>query len=144
MQNKYKKINIYTDGGSRGNPGLSAIGIIVLDENENEVWSLGKKIGITTNNIAEYTALLEAIRWLKENENLIEDGGQATFYMDSELVCKQITGIYKIRNENLKKIYFQISTIIASLKQKPQFFNVQRMKNYRADRMVNMALDNKL
>ena len=61
-------LNVFTDGGARGNPGPSAIGVYITDGNKKEIAGFGKKIGIATNNVAEYKAVLEALSWIIENK----------------------------------------------------------------------------
>jgi len=139
-------IFINTDGGSRGNPGPAAIGIVFFDQSENLVFKCGKKIGKTTNNVAEYRAIIEALkilqksRWYRENQNK----GRVCCRLDSELVVNQVTGKFKVKNVNLLPIYQEIISLIGQLKVKVFFNHVPREENILADKMVNQALDNKL
>ncbi len=134
------KLTIHTDGGARGNPGPAAIGIIIEDES-NEKTKIGKTIGDATNNVAEYLAVLTAIKEIKQKYGTCEV--EATFYLDSELVTRQLNKIYKIKNEDLKKIYDQITNEL-SKDLKAQFIHVRREQNKEADEMVNAALDGKI
>lgn len=137
-------IRVFTDGGSRGNPGFAAIGVFIENDKNETLAQIGKKIGITTNNVAEYKAVLEGLSWLVANVKTFNKETQISFFLDSQLVCSQIRGIYKVKNKNLQDLLFQIR-----VKEKelgiPVFYNfVRREENINADKLVNMALDNKL
>lgn len=137
------KILIYTDGGSRGNPGLAALGVYIEDDKGNELVRIGKKIGQATNNVAEYSAILEGFNWLVENKKKHEIES-AYFYMDSELACLQLTGIYKVKNSKIREFVFQIRQKEAELKIPVFYKHIPREQNAKADSMVNLALDNML
>ncbi len=134
------EITIHTDGGSRGNPGNAAIGVFV--EGDGKVLSgIGKRIGVETNNVAEYKAVIEAFVWLLENKE-IHSISKVTFYMDSLLVFSQLTGKYKIKDENIRSMVFTIREKQSELNI-PVFWNhIPREKNKDADLLVNRALDN--
>lgn len=137
------KIEIYTDGGSRGNPGKSAIGYTIQIPNQ-EMIKYGEFIGITTNNVAEYTAILKSLEKVK-SELIKEDLKKIDIELklDSELAQKQLLGIYKVKQEHLKplvKSILDISTEFNSIK----FIHVKREFNKEADKMVNIALNNQL
>lgn len=129
--------SIHTDGGSRGNPGEAAIGV-VIENTEGKVWELAKAIGVTTNNIAEYTAVVEA---LEHSLSLIPAPTEITFYLDSLLVVQQLSRRYKINNENLKILATKAWSLIATLTCPVTFTHVLRHKNKDADALVNEALD---
>lgn len=130
-----EKIIIYTDGGSRGNPGPSAIGYKIIQPSTLKYLSIGKEIGETTNNVAEYTALCESL-----NLCLCNDVKSVEVYMDSELVVKQIMGEYRVKNSNLKPFYEKAKTYISQLSEF-SIHHISRDKNKEADRLVNLALD---
>lgn len=137
MDNNVLFIN--TDGGSRGNPGKSACAF-VAKLNGKVVNKQAKFIGISTNNIAEYQAVLMALQWLvKENIGFNFDNIQ--FLIDSELVVKQLKGIYKIKNLNIQKIVLEIKKIENSISQSIDFRNIPREQNKTADFLVNVELD---
>lgn len=128
---------LYTDGGSRGNPGASASACIILDMDGNVVEKSGKYIGVTTNNQAEY----QALRW--GMERLLELGVQrAEVYMDSLLVVNQMKGIFKVKNRDLWPIYENAKEVSKQFKS-ISFNHVPRELNKEADGEVNRILDEK-
>ena len=133
-------ISVFTDGGARGNPGPAAIGVVIKVANGNVLYQLGKRIGKTTNNVAEYTALLEALSWLahyKQKENI--DGVRC--FLDSELVVSQLTGLYKIKNPKLAWLIMKIHEKKRGFSFPVTYHHIPREKNLEADRLVNQALD---
>lgn len=131
-----KMMKIYSDGGSRGNPGQAAIGFVIYDDNDNVIIKKGIPIGVATNNVAEYTALKEAIT------AAIELGAKdIEAYADSELVVKQIKGEYKIKNVHLKAYYDEICSLIKDI-DSFRITHIKRNLNKEADEMLNKALDN--
>ncbi len=137
------KITINTDGGARGNPGKAAIGFVIKftqngsSSSHMETIKVGKYIGEATNNIAEYTALLEA---LNEVKNISAGEVEIECLLDSELVVRQINGQYKVKDENLKKYWEKIKTIQLGFS-KITFKHVPRAQNKEADAIVNEVLD---
>ena len=137
------KIQIYTDGGSRGNPGQAAIGVYIVNGNNKELARVGRKIGEATNNVAEYSAILEGFAWVLANKDR-HNVSEVHFYMDSQLAYSQIVGLFKVKNERIRDFIFKIRQKEAGLGV-PVFYNhVFREKNKNADLMVNLALDNRL
>ena len=131
-----------TDGGSRNNPGPAAIGVYATSENK-EVFSISEYLGIATNNEAEYQGVIFALNYLKDNN---VHASSVTFVLDSELIVKQITGVYKVKQEHLQTLKTKVLVLISELTEKEQikkisFVNVLREKNKEADRLVNQALD---
>lgn len=126
---------IYTDGGSRGNPGPSASGYIIMNEREEVLFEGGKYLGVTTNNQAEYKAVLFGIK--KAYELGARD---IEIRMDSLLVANQMKGIYKIKNIDLIPIHNQIKLVAAKC-ERVHFIHVRREFNKLADGMVNKILD---
>ena len=137
------KISIFTDGGARGNPGPAALGVFIEDENKQELARIGKTIGEATNNVAEYSAILEGLNWAlknKEKHNI----ESISFYMDSQLACSQLTGVFKVKNSKIREFVFEIRQMEAQLKLPIFYAHIPREKNLKADFMVNFALDNML
>lgn len=129
------KATIFSDGGSRGNPGEAAIGY-VIKLGEATVFESGQLIGIATNNVAEYTAIIRGL----------EKAKQLGFYdvevfVDSQLVEKQLKGEYKVKSPELKLLYDELKSEIRSLKSFT-VSHVRREFNKQADKLVNEALDN--
>ena len=135
------KILVYTDGGSRGNPGPAALGVYIEDGNHSELTKIGKKIGEATNNVAEYSAIIEAFTWLLSNKEKVQME-EIHFYMDSLLAYSQITGLYKVKNDRIRDFIFEIRQKEADLGIPVYYNHVSREKNKKADLMVNLALDN--
>lgn len=138
------KILVYTDGGSRGNPGQSALGVYIVNEKNEKLFSVGKRLGHATNNVAEYSAILEAFSWLIVNKSKFQLDTQIYFYMDSLLAFSQITGVFKVKNAALRDILFEIRKKEQELGIKINYAHIRREQNTKADEMVNLALDNKL
>ncbi len=138
------KISVFTDGGSRGNPGPSALGVYIEDGNGKKLTAIGKTLGITTNNVAEYSAIVEAFVWLLANDDSLPSNAKIYFYMDSQLAYSQLVGLYKIKNEKLRDMLFQIRKYEAELGRDVYYAHIPREQNTRADQMVNLALDNML
>jgi ribonuclease HI len=121
------------DGASRGNPGLSAIGIIIT-QNEKILIEHSEFLGVRTNNQAEYEALRRAL----EICNTLDK--EITIFSDSDLLVNQRNTKYKIRNQNLKMISREISNLEKNF-EKIQYRHIPREKNNKADRLANIALD---
>lgn len=129
-------LKIYTDGGARGNPGNAAIGVVISNN-----YFYKKFIGIKTNNQAEYEAVIFALKKVKQiygrekSKNL-----KLIFYSDSELMVKQLNGLYKIKEEELKNLFITIWNLKQDFKQ-VEFNLIKREENRLADKLVNEALD---
>lgn len=137
------KIVIYTDGGSRGNPGPAAIGVILTDEKGKVLKEYAEKIGRATNNEAEYEAVIFALQKAKLlfGKRKIKDM-EIEVKMDSEFVAKQLNGKYKILDRNIEQLFLKTWNL------KVEFGNVKftyilRNKNIEADKLVNQALGSK-
>ncbi|QQG40729.1 MAG: ribonuclease HI family protein [Candidatus Levyibacteriota bacterium] len=137
-------IYVYTDGGARGNPGPAAIGVFICDENGKQIHGFGKTIGETTNNIAEYTAVNEALEWLLNNKHILKSHAKIHFFLDSLLLVSQINRIYKIKNPKLQELLFSVREKESQLLCPVSYTHIPREKNKKADALVNLALDNKL
>lgn len=133
-----KTIEIYIDGASRGNPGPSGIGVVFADEKKNVIKKLFKFIGNTTNNIAEYTALIYALQ-----EALIDRYENVTVKSDSELMSRQLKGDYKVKNENLRPYYEQFLHLSRGFN-KIEIVCIDRKDNSIADKLANKAIDSRI
>jgi len=136
------ELNIYTDGGSRGNPGPAALGVYIKNDKGRVIAEIGKRLGVTTNNVAEYSAILSAFDWVSENLQKLPNLTKINFFMDSQLASSQLNGLYKIKNSGLRDIFFQIKQKENEIAISITYSHIPREKNKDADRMVNMALDN--
>lgn len=132
-------IEVHTDGGARGNPGPAASAYVV-EVNGSLLNKGAKYLGIATNNVAEYQGVILALNWLYENISKLE-GKDIIFFLDSELVVKQMLGVYRVKDENLKKLFFEIFFLIKKFPQKIAFKHVERNRNKLADLLVNEELD---
>ena len=126
-----KQAKLYTDGGSRGNPGPSALGYVIYDLQDNVVKKDSFYLGITTNNQAEYQALKEGLEAAQKM-----GVREVEVYMDSLLVVNQMKGLYKVKNRDLWPIYQSIKDMLGQFA-KVNFSHVPRALNAVADSMVN-------
>lgn len=133
-------LKIFTDGGARGNPGIGAAAFIIKNDSGEDVFKKGEFLKNTTNNNAEYRGVEMAMEWL-EKEGAKYDTDSAEFFIDSELVVKQLNGLYKIKDANLQNLAKHIQAIRQSLSFKIIFTHVRREKNREADLLVNQTID---
>lgn len=132
---RLKEAKLYADGGSRGNPGPSASGFVVLDRQDKVLHTDNKYLGVTTNNQAEYHAMLSGMEWcLKQGVSDLD------IYLDSMLVVNQMKGIFKVKNRDLWSLHERAKQT-ASKFHKIRFTHVPRELNKLADTEVNKALD---
>lgn len=129
------KLITYTDGGSRNNPGPSALGVYITDAHGKVLKEHGRYLGIQTNNFAEYSAIVDALVHAKEL-----GATEVEMRMDSELAVKQLNGQYKVRNPGIAALFMQVHNAAIGLK-KVTFVHVRREQNVEADRIVNEVLD---
>jgi ribonuclease HI len=127
------KLEIFTDGGCSGNPGPAAIGVVIKAGGKT-IKTLSRAIGQGTNNIAEYTALIVALQ-----EALILKADEVSIKADSELMCKQVSGAYAVKHENIKPLFAQIKHLITGFKLF-QITHVPREQNSEADALVRQVL----
>ena len=134
-------LTLHTDGGARGNPGPSAAGIVFHDPHGLVLHSFSKYLGVTTNNQAEYQALLLALKHLQENISNFPPISELHVFMDSELIINQLTGKYKIKHPDIIPLTKEIFTILQLLPFSVTFTHVPRAQNKDADFLVNQELD---
>lgn len=134
------QIIIHTDGGSRGNPGPAACAF-VAEENGKEIFKSSKYLGKQTNNYAEYQGVVLALNWLTLQPPIINHQSLTTFFLDSELVVKQLNGLYKVKDENLRNLFFEVLSLMKKANREILFKHVPREKNKIADLLVNVELD---
>lgn len=132
------KLIIYTDGGARGNPGPGGIGAVIYDEDRKKIAEISEFLGHSTNNQAEYKAVIAAMKKAKElKAEFLE------FYLDSELVVKQLKREYKVKNPDLAPLFLQIYNLGMSFK-KISFHHIPRERNKEADALANEAMDRRI
>jgi ribonuclease H / adenosylcobalamin/alpha-ribazole phosphatase len=129
------KATLYTDGGARGNPGPAAYAYVLEAEDGTVLAAHGEAIGVATNNVAEYRALIEGLR--KAIELAV---AQVEVVSDSELVVKQMRGEYRVKNEALQELSFEAAGLARRL-DRVGYRAVRRELNALADQLVNEALD---
>jgi ribonuclease HI len=131
------KLKIYSDGGARGNPGPAAIGVLICDEKGNELQDHKETIGDTTNNVAEYTAVIVGLEMAKKL-----GAQEIEYFADSELVVKQISGQYRVKTPHILTLYQKVKLQMAQFK-KVTFTHVPREHERLryVDKLVNEALD---
>lgn len=139
------EIAIYTDGGSLNNPGPAASAFLIYkgkDKTGELVYKEGKAIGVATNNVAEYTALVNALTKLHEliKSGDLEKPAKVTVISDSELMVKQINGLYKVKHADMRDLLFQVRICEGDLNLPIVYTNVLRDKNADADALVKQAL----
>lgn len=132
-----EKIILYTDGGSRGNPGPAALGVYL----ETFDKGFGEFLGVKTNNEAEYAAIVAGLKKVKSLLGKVKAKKAAIeCRMDSELACKQLNHIYKIENEKLQPLFFEVWNLTLDFAE-VKFVHVRREFNTKADAEANKALD---
>jgi len=125
----------YIDGGSRGNPGIAGYGVHVVDGQGQTAASLSEPLGIKTNNVAEYSALIAALKFALSKHCL-----KLKVFADSELLVRQINGVYRVKNPDLKILFDEARSLIAGLKSF-SVHHIPREENREADRLANLAMD---
>jgi len=130
-------IEVFCDGGARGNPGPAAYGFVVKDKGAIVKEGNGY-IGVATNNVAEYTAIIEALNWLKSHKK----GQDLQFFLDSLLAASQLNGIYRVKNAKIRELLVKIRELENQFS-KITYQHVPRDQNKEADKQVNLALDQK-
>lgn len=139
MKSTKIELTIYTDGGSRGNPGNAAYGFVVYIDGK-EIYSEGRYLGIQTNNYAEYMAVIKSFEWVRTT---YKQDVTIDLYCDSLLVASQLTGKYKIKHPVIKQLA-KTAKALESYFENVSYSHVLRAQNKDADRMVNKALDERL
>lgn len=131
------RIRVFTDGGARGNPGVAGYGVYIEDENKKILFEEAKFLGVKTNNEAEYLGLIGALDWINSNAKEAE----IEVNSDSQLLVRQMQGKYKVKADNLKKLWLIAQNL--SKDKKIIYKEIRRELNFRADALANQAMDNK-
>lgn len=135
------ELNIYTDGGSRGNPGISGYGVVIYDENKKIICKESKFLGIKTNNEAEYSAIIAALEWIKKNQSFLNIT-KLNFFADSQLMIRQFQGIYKVKAPTLLPLFANAQQLLTQINLPCNFQDIRRESNELADKLANQAMDN--
>lgn len=130
-------MKLFTDGGSRGNPGAAACAYLVFDDSNTLIDFGGDYLNIATNNFAEYTGLINGLKACLKAK--IAD---INCYLDSELVVKQVKGEYKVSHPDIKPLFTEVKEL-ASMFEKITFTHIRRSENKHADKLVNLILDSR-
>lgn len=136
-----EKIIVYTDGGSRGNPGKAGVGVVITDFKGNILKRIHKAIGTATNNYAEYEAVITAFSELKKLFGKKIGEMKFEFKLDSELVQKQLSGEYQIKEESLFPQFIKIWNLRVKDFPNVSFNHIKREENNLADGLANDAMD---
>lgn len=135
--NEDRTFSVYVDGASRGNPGLAGAGAVIKDGEGNVVKRLKRSLGITTNNIAEYKALIMGLKGAKRLGL-----SRVKIFADSELVVKQLKGEYRVKNEGLKPLHTEARDLARGFEGFTITY-ISRDKNAEADKLANKAIDHR-
>ncbi len=139
-----KSLEVYTDGGARGNPGPAAYGLVVTTgschQPEETIYETAAAIGRATNNEAEYQGLIAALEWLNKAGLKVKE---INIYLDSRLVVKQMQGDFKVKADNLKPLWHKAVKLADNLSAKIKYSHIPRDKNAAPDKLLNQALDKK-
>jgi len=131
------ELTLFTDGASRNNPGEAGAGVFIMRDGAH-LEGIARYLGTTTNNIAEYAAAIIGL------ERALQLGAsKVTLFADSELMVKQLNGLYKVKNEGLKPLYSRAKELIAKIGSVEVHY-VPREKNRAADALANKAIDEKI
>ena len=128
-------VDIWTDGGARGNPGPAATGVVIKGEDGQDLFTAGYYLEPTTNNVAEYTAMIQALKAATKIQ-----ATSFTLHSDSQLIVRQLNGEYKVKHPEMKIRYQEIQSLLGNFTSS-EFIHVRRELNKEADALVNQAMD---
>ncbi len=129
------KLVVHVDGGARGNPGPAAIGVVISAPDGTVLDELSERIGVATNNVAEYRALLRGVQ-----RAAALGAREIELVNDSELVARQLTGVYKVKHPSMKPLWLEAVALLDGF-ERWRIRSVPRAQNAQADVLVNAALD---
>jgi ribonuclease HI len=137
-----KKIVLHTDGGARGNPGPAGAGAVIFTEDGKTIKETSKYLGERTNNFAEYSAVVLGLEMIAKHFGKAQCKDlEVVVRMDSELICKQLNGEYRVKEETLFPLYIEVHNLQVSTFPHVRFEHVPRADNKHADRLANEAMD---
>lgn len=143
MRKRNDTLFVYTDGGARGNPGPAAIGVYITNSRGIPLARLSRRIGYATNNVSEYSAVVEALTFLEHKQELLKQYSSIHVFLDSQLAYSQIVGTFRVKHPTLRVFLFTIRKKEANISLPIHYFHVPREKNTEADRLVNSAFSNR-
>jgi ribonuclease HI len=132
------RLRVYSDGAARGNPGPAGAGAVLLDDTGNVIAELGRYLGDQTNNVAEYEGLLLGLR-----RALALGASEIEVLADSQLVIRQLAGVYRVRNAGLRPLFDEAKRLLARFR-RVELRHIPREMNGAADEMSNRAIDENL
>jgi len=134
-QKDVTELIIHTDGASRGNPGKAGIGVAIFDKHYHLLEELCKFIGESTNNVAEYQAMI-----LAAQKVVAYNARRVTFKTDSELLVRQLSGAYRVKNQNILPLYYELTILLGKIPEW-KIQHVRREENVCADALANQGID---
>jgi ribonuclease HI len=134
-------LSVFCDGGSRGNPGPAAVGFLIKDNQGEILVKKGKLIGQATNNVSEYMAVIEALKWLVNQPMVDDENSTINFFLDSKLVVNQLNGLFKIKAKNLRNLVIRVRQLEREIGGNVAYHFIRREKNRQADFLVNQTLN---
>jgi ribonuclease HI len=135
------KIILFTDGGARGNPGPAGAGAYIVDDDGREIGKVSKFLGVRTNNWAEYEAVIAGLQSIKQRFGAKTKEMHVLIKMDSELVMRQLMGVYQVKEETLFPQFIKVWNMRVKDFPHISFEHIPREKNGEADRLANDAMD---
>lgn len=132
-------LTVFCDGGSRGNPGPAAIGFVVKDTTGKVLVKRGQLIGRATNNVAEYRAVIEALKWIKDSSIINHRSSTIDFFLDSKLIVNQLNGLFKIKQAHLRELVIHVRGLEKTVGGQVTYRFIHREKNQEADTLVNQS-----
>lgn len=136
-----RRLTVFADGGARGNPGPAATGFVVKDSSGKIIHQQGKYIGKATNNVAEYQAVIEALKWIKSSIQYPVSSIQ--FFLDSKLIVNQLNGLFKVKEIKMRNLIIKVRQLEREVGGNVFYQLVPRQKNLLADSLVNQILNNR-
>ena len=136
-------LNVFTDGASRGNPGHAGIGVVAITENNSKVLEEYNYIGMATNNVAEYSALIRSLELLPALQNF-SGYSEIRFHTDSELMERQLNGVYRVKDEALQRLFVQAKSLLMNLPVRFSVRHIPRHQNSIADLLANKGINSHL
>lgn len=137
-----ERLRVFTDGGARGNPGPAGIGFIIRNSSGKVIHQQGKYIGRATNNVAEYRAVIEALKWIKKDYRSPLSG--ILFFLDSKLIVNQLNGLFKVKEIKMRNLIIKVRQLEREVGGNVSYQLIPREKNTVADSLVNQVIDREL